>query len=179
MDLNNIKGSIEFKQYARFNNPIMRLANKLASFYTPFHSTFLTKFGVVKDQWQAENLTMNAAFAVFSGLAGNTGSQTAFSYLALGTSSTAVAASQTTLGAEITTNGLERAAATVSRVNTTQTNDTLQLTKTWTSSGSHTVEEIGYFNASSAGVMGGRSLTGTKTITTGETLAATYKIKFA
>lgn len=179
MDLNKIKGSIEFKQYTRFNNPIMRIANKLASFYTPIHTAFLAKFGVVKDQWQTENLTMNAGFAVFSGLAGNTGSQTAFSYLAVGTSSTAVSASQTTLGAEITTNGLARAAATVSRVTTTQTNDTLQLVKTWTSSGTHSVEEIGYFNASSAGVMGGRSLTGTKSIANGETLAATYKIKFA
>lgn len=125
------------------------------------------------------NSTMNAALAVFSGLAGNTGSQTAFGWLAVGTSSTAVAASQTTLQAEITTNGLARAAATVSRTTTTQTNDTLQLVKTWTASGSHTVEEVGYFNASSAGVMGGRALTSTKSIVSGETLTATYQIKFA
>lgn len=126
-----------------------------------------------------ENSTMNAGLAVFSGLAGNTGSQTAFGWLAVGTSSTAVAASQTTLQAEITTNGLARAAATVSQVTTTQTNDTLQLVKAWSVSGSSTVEEIGYFNASSAGVMGGRALTGTKAVVNGETLTATYQIKFS
>lgn len=134
--------------------------------------------GNVRDHSIIENLTMNAALAVFSGLIGNTGSQTAFTYLALGTSSTAVAASQTTLGAEITDSGLARAAATVSRVTTNQTNDTLQLTYTWTASGSKTIEEIGYFNAASSGVMGGRALTTTKTMVNGEQMIATYKIIF-
>lgn len=126
-----------------------------------------------------DNLTMNAALAVFSGLAGNTGSQTAFTYLAVGTSSTAVAASQTALQAEITDTGLARAAATVSRTTTTQTNDTLQLVKTWTASGSKTVEEVGYFNDATTGVMGGRALTTSKTLVNGETLTVTYQIKFA
>lgn len=124
------------------------------------------------------NLTMNAALAVYSGLAGNTGSQTAWGWLAVGTSSTAVSASQTTLSAEITDTGLQRAAATVSRVTTTQTNDTLQLTKTFTATGSKTIEETGYFNASSAGVMGGRVLTGTKSVVNGETITVTYQIIF-
>lgn len=126
-----------------------------------------------------DNSTMNVALAVFSGLAGNTGSQTAFTYLALGTSNTAVAASQTALVAEITDTGLQRASATVSRVTTTQTNDTLQLQKVFTATGSKTVEEVGYFNAASTGVMGGRALTGTKSVVNGETLTATYQIKFA
>ncbi len=136
--------------------------------------------GVSKwDTGWIDNGTPNVAFAVFSGLAGNTGSQAAFTYLAVGTSSTAFAASQTALQAEITDSGLERAAATVSRVTTTQTNDTLQLTKTWTATGSKTVEEIGVFNASSAGVMGGRALTTTKTLTSTDVLVGTYQIKFA
>jgi hypothetical protein len=141
--------------------------------------TIHDKDGKLRDDsgWM-ENLTMNVALAVFSGLVGNTGSQTAFTYLAVGTSSTAVAASQTTLGAEITDTGLARAAATVSRTTTNQTNDTLQLVKAWTATGSKTVEEIGYFNASSGGVMGGRALTTSKALTNGETLTATYKIIF-
>lgn len=132
-----------------------------------------------EDTGWMNNSTMNAALAVFSGLAGNTGSQTAFTYLALGTSSTAVSASQTALQAEITTNNLGRAAATVSRVTTTQTNDTLQLTKTFTATGTSAIEEVGYFNASSSGVMGGRALTGTKTVVNGEQIVVTYNIKFA
>lgn len=126
-----------------------------------------------------DNGTPNVAFAVLSGLAGNTGSQNAFTYLAVGSGSTAFAASQTTLVTEITDTGLERAAATVSRVTTTQTNDTLQLTKTWTATGTKTVEEIGVFNASSAGVMGGRALTGTKSLSNTDILVGTYQIKFA
>lgn len=125
------------------------------------------------------NSTMNAALAVFAGLAGNTGGQTAFGYLAVGSSNTAVAASQTALQSEITTNGLARAAAIISRVTTTQPNDTLQFYKQWTASGSSTVEEIGYFNASSGGVMGGRALTGTKSVANGETLTATYQVKIS
>jgi len=126
-----------------------------------------------------DNLTMNGALAVFSGLVGNTGSQTAFTYLALGTSSTAVSASQTTLVAEIIDSGLSRVSATVSRTTTTQTNDTLQLTTTWTASGSKTINEVGYFNAASSGVMGGRALTGTITVASGQLLTGTYKIIFS
>ena len=134
--------------------------------------------GRVRDHSIGDNLTMNAALAVYSGLIGNTGSQTAFTYLACGTSNTAVAASQTALGSEIVSSGLERASATVSRTTTTQTNDTLQLAKTFTATGSLTVEEVGYFNASSAGVMGGRYLTGSKVLINGESMTVTYKIIF-
>lgn len=138
------------------------------------------KFGNVKDDsgWM-QNVITNGALAVFSGLIGNTGSQTAFTYLAVGTSTTAAAASQTTLVAEITDTGLARHAATVTRSTTTQTNDTLQLDYTWTATGSKTVEEIGVFNASSAGVMAGRKVTGSKVMTNTDTLVATYKIIFS
>lgn len=141
--------------------------------------TIRDKNGKVRDHSVIENATMNAALAVFSGLIGATGAQTAFTYLGLGTSNTAVAASQTTLGAEISTLGLQRASATVSRTTTNQTNDTLQLTKTFTATGSISVEEVGYFNAASSGVMGGRALTTTKSLVNGETLTVTYKIIFS
>lgn len=125
-----------------------------------------------------KNLTTNAGKAQFALLAGDA-SAVPFTYLAVGTSSTAVAATDTTLGAEITDTGLERAAATVSRVTTTVTNDTLQLTKTWTATGSKTVEEVGYFNAASTGTLGGHALTTSKAVSSGETLTGTYQVKFA
>ena len=126
-----------------------------------------------------KNTITNACLAELSGLAGNTGSKTAFTYLAVGTDSTAESAAHTALQAETTTNGLERAAATVSQVTTTQTNDTLQLTKTWTATGTVVVEEVGAFNAASAGTMFGRKLTTTKTVNNGETLTGTYQFIFA
>lgn len=121
----------------------------------------------------------NAGFAALAGLAGNTGTVDPFTYLAVGTSTTAFSAAQTALVGEISTAGLSRASATVSRVTTTQTNDTLQLLKTFTLSGSATVEEVGAFNASSSGVMLGRALTSTVTLVSGDEFTITYKFKFA
>lgn len=137
------------------------------------------KDGNIKWELDFTNTITNVGFAVIAGLAGNTGSQTAFTYLAVGTSNTAPAASQTALGGEITTNGLGRAAATVSRVTTTQTNDTLQLYKLFTVTGTSTVEEAGIFNDSTTGIMLGRALTTSKSVVNGDTLAVTYKVKFA
>jgi len=135
------------------------------------------KNGNIKsDTGWLKNTITNAGLAAVAGLIGNTGTITAFTYLAVGTSNTAESASHTTLQTEITDSGLERASATVSRVTTTQTNDTLQLVKTWTASGSKTVEEIGIFNASSSGTMLGRKLTTSKALSSGDTLEATYKI---
>lgn len=123
----------------------------------------------------------NASFAVLSGLALNVDAQTAFTYLANGSGSTAAAASQTALVSENNnTYGFGRAAATCTRATTTQTNDTAQLVKTWTATGTVTVREVGIFNASSSGTMLARSvLAADKTIASGETYALTYKVKFA
>jgi len=128
--------------------------------------------------WMKNTIT-NAALAVVSGLVGNVDTQTAFAYLALGTDSTAESAAHTALQAEISDGGLERAAATVSRQTTNQTNDTLQLYRVWTATGSKTIEEIGTFNDASAGSMLGRKLTTTKTVTSGDAVVATYKFVFS
>lgn len=125
------------------------------------------------------NTITNAWLAVMSGLVGNTGSQVAFTYLAIGSDNTAASASQTALVSEITTNGWARAAATVSRVTTTQTNDTLQLLKQWSISGALTVEEAGVFNDATTWVMLARQLTGTKVLGNGDTYQITYKIIFS
>lgn len=134
--------------------------------------------GKVKDYAKIHNKMTNASLAAISGLVGNTGSQNAFTYLELGTDSTAVSAAHTALQAAITDSGLARAAATVSRTTTTQTNDTLVLTYSWTASGSKTLEEVGVFNASSAGVMLCRALTTSKAIVSGNVVTITYSIKF-
>ncbi len=124
------------------------------------------------------NMLMNVYPAVVAGLVGNTGAQTAFGWIALGTSNTPVAQSQTTLVAETVVSGLARAAATISRTTTTQTNDTLNFVKTFTAAGTATIEEVGIFNASSSGVMACRALTTSKILISGDVLAVTYTIKF-
>jgi hypothetical protein len=131
------------------------------------------------DTGEMRNTIANTGLAVVSGLVGNTGSEVAFTYLAVGTDNTAESAAHTALQAEITTGGLARASATVSQETTTQTDDTLQLLKIWTASATHSVEEVGAFNDASAGIMLGRKLTGTKGVDSGETLTGTYKFIFA
>lgn len=124
------------------------------------------------------NIITNAGKAQIALLAGDA-TATPFTFLAVGTSTTAVAATDTTLTAEIVDSGLERAAGTVSRVTTTVTNDTLNVTKTWTATGTKTVEEVGLFNAASAGTMLGHALTTSKALISGDQLIATYQVKFA
>ncbi len=135
-----------------------------------------------KSKWDTgfiKNIATNAGKAAVAGLVGNTGGLTAFTYLAVGTSNTAVNATDTALGAEVSTSGLARASATVSRITTTVTNDTLQLTYTWTASGSVTVQEVGAFNAASIGTMLGHALTGAKSVASGDILVGTYTFKFS
>jgi len=135
--------------------------------------------GKIVEDITINNGITNAGFAALAGLAGNTGTINPFTYIAVGTSSTAFSAAQTALIGEISTAGLSRASATVSRVTTTQTNDTLQLVKTFTLSGSATVEEVGAFNASSSGTMLGRVLTSTVTLVPGDEFTVIYKFKFS
>lgn len=133
---------------------------------------------LLQDTGFQKNGITNVALAAFSGLIGNTGSQTAFTYLAVGTGTTAFAASQTTLVTEITDTGLARAAATISRSTTTQTADTLQLDYTWTATGTKTIGEVGVFNAASVGVMAARKVPTAVTVVNTQTLLVTYKIVF-
>lgn len=135
--------------------------------------------GELLERTERDNTITNAALAVISGLVGNTGSQTAFGYLAIGTSATAPAASQTALVAETAVSGLVRSSATVTRTTTAQTNDTLSLAHTWTAGGTAAINEVGIFNDPTVGVMLGRALTTAKNLLSGDTLAITYTVQFS
>lgn len=135
--------------------------------------------GNVKDSWTVDNVVTNVGKAELANLTGNVSTPVEFTYLAVGTSATAVDATDTTLTAEITDTGLERASGTVSRETTTTTNDTFKITNTWTATGSKTVEEVGVFNDASAGTMLSHALTTSKAVTSGETLTATYTLRFS
>ena len=134
--------------------------------------------GKIRDTFEVKNLVTTAGFAQLALLAGDA-TAVPFTYIAVGTSATAVDISDTTLNAETTTNGLERVAGTVSRVTTTGTNDTYKITTTWEATGSVSVEEVGVFNDASAGTMLSHALTGTKEVTNGETLQGVYTLAFA
>lgn len=143
-----------------------------------YHFEIYDSKGQLKDKWSVDNLVTSAGKAQLALLAGDS-TATPFTYIAVGTSTTAVNVSQTALSAETVTNGLERAAGTISRTTTTVTNDTFNLTKTFTATGTVAVEEVGVFNASSSGTMLSRALTSTKTVLNTETFIVTYTLAFA
>jgi hypothetical protein len=104
------------------------------------------------DYYWRKNIVTNVGLAevirlVFSGLTG-----TKFGYLAIGTGTTAEAATDTELGHEIA-----RKSATVTQTTTTITNDTAKLEATFSKddglTGTSNVSESGIFNASTGGVL--------------------------
>jgi len=127
----------------------------------------------------SENLTPNTGLAGFIKRMGGDGATAGFTYLALGTGSTAADATDTALETEITDSGLARAAATVSYEDTTTTGDTLQLVKAFTATGSKTVTEIGILNASSSGVLGGRVVKTGVPLEADDIYTVTYSIQLA
>ena len=125
------------------------------------------------------NLTPNTGLAGFIKRMGGDGSTAGFTYLALGIGTTAAAATDTALESEITDSGLERAAATVTYEDTTTTDDTLQLVKSWTATGSKSVTEIGILNAASVGILGGRVVKTAVPLESGDIYQVTYKVVLA
>lgn len=130
--------------------------------------------GEVIDSREIKNLIVTAGKAGMASRLNGSGGEAAFTYLAVGIGTGAAAAGDTTLGSEITDSGLARAAATVSRVTTTVTNDTARLVYSWTVSGTKAVTEAGAFNASSAGTLLGRQVFSAINVESGDTLQLTY-----
>ncbi len=127
----------------------------------------------------SENLTPNTGLAAFIKRIGGDVSTNGFTYLALGTGTTAADATDTNLETEITDSGLARAAATVSYETTTTTGDTLQLVKSFTATGSKDVTEIGILNASSSGTLGGRVVKTAVPLEADDVYSVTYQILLA
>ena len=126
---------------------------------------------------KTKNTITNVGKAEIANLIGNVSSPTAFTFLGVGVGTAAAAATDTTLGSEIVDTGLARAAATMSRVTTTTTNDTVQLLKAWTATGVKAVTECGFFNAVTVGILGGRQVFTAVNTANGDILQITYKIQ--
>lgn len=103
------------------------------------------------------------------------GSEAAFTYIAVGTGTTAANVADTTLETEIADSGLSRAAATASRVTTDTTNDTAQLVKTFSVTGTKAVTESGVLNAASTGTLLARQVFSAINVVNGDSLQITWK----
>ena len=121
----------------------------------------------------------NAGFALVADRMGAVVGGAAVTYLALGTGGTGEVPANTALETEITDTGLARAAATVSRVTTTVTDDTLQLLYEWTATGVKILREIGAFNAAAAGTMLARKTYAAITTANTDHVKMTYKFPFS
>lgn len=134
--------------------------------------------GFIKEGRIVRNTVTNTGKAAMASRFNGSGGEAAFTYLAVGTGATAAAAGDTALGAEISTSGLSRANATVSRVTTTQTNDTAQALYTWTASGSVSPTECGILNASSSGILAARQVFTAIPLVSTDSFQLTYKVQF-
>lgn len=134
-------------------------------------------FGSWNSSKVLSNLITNAGFAGAASRINGDGAEAVFTYIAVGTGTTAANAADTTLETETATSGLSRAAGTASRITTTQTNDTAQVTKTFSVSGSVAVTEAGLLNASSSGVLLARQVFSAINVVSGDSLTITWKIQ--
>lgn len=138
---------------------------------------FLT--GMWVGEMAVANLLTNAGIAAIAGRINGHGSVAAFTYIAVGTGTTAADVTDTALEAEITDSGLARANGTVDRETDTVTNDTASITYTWTASGSKAVTESGVLNAGASGILLNRQVFSAVNLVNGNSFQVTHKFKAA
>lgn len=134
--------------------------------------------GRVLEETRVNNLTVNVGKAEVAKLIGAGLGGTAFQYIAIGTGTTAEAATDTAMQTEIA-----RKAATVTNVTTTLTNDTARFVATFSSAdgltGTAAVTEYGLFNATTGGTMLAHSIKAAKNMDwdAGEQLEVTWDVQ--
>lgn len=137
------------------------------------------KLPMITGYWTTKAIMANTVTAKGKEIASKrTGGLTAnaLGYVALGSGSPGSNA----LGSELSSNGSARAAATVTSQTTTTTNDTVQLYKLFTFTGTiASITEEGLFDASSTGNMGASQTFSSIAAENGDTLEITHKIIFA
>lgn len=143
------------------------------AWYAPFVSPF---FGMWSMKRLVSNLVTNAGLAGIASRINGSGGEAAFTYIAVGTGTTAAAAGDTALQTELASSGLSRANGTVSRVTTDVTNDSARVTYTFTVTGSQAVTEAGLLNASSSGTLLARQVFSAVNVVNGDSLAITWTI---
>jgi hypothetical protein len=142
--------------------------------YAPLLLPFLGHYANSK---LASNLITNAGRALISGLINGSGAPAAATFVAVGTGTTAAATGDTTLQTETATSGLSRAAGTASLVTTSVTNDTAQVLKSFSVTGTVAVTEAGLLNAASVGTLLCRQVFTAINVVNTDTLQITWKVQ--
>lgn len=130
--------------------------------------------GIWSDSRLISNLTTTAGKAGVASRINGSGGAAAFTYIAVGTGTTAAAIGDTTLETELAASGLSRANATASIVTTDTTNDSARLVQTFTVTGTAAVTESGVLNASSGGTLLARQVFSAVNVVNGDSLQVTW-----
>jgi hypothetical protein len=146
------------------------LGNYLAAY--GLRIPFIT--GIWSDSRIISNLVTDAGRAGVASRINGAGGEAAFTWIAVGTGTTAAANADTTLQTELATSGLSRANATASRVTTDVTNDSARLVNSFTVTGTAAVTESGVLNAASSGVLLARQVFSAVNVINGDTLQVTW-----
>lgn len=133
--------------------------------------------GELIDAREVKNLVVDAGKAGLASRINGAGGEAAFTYVAIGTGTTAATATDTQLGTEITTGGGGRAAATCTRVTTTKANDTAQMQLTYNFTTNFAVSESGILNAASVGTLLCRQTFSTVNVANADSLQVTWKVQ--
>ncbi len=154
-------------------------------------STFGVRIPFVTGRWQFSRLVANGITntgkAALASRFNGSGGEAAFTAIGIGTDATAFAATQTALlagkkadaTADSGVHALATASVTASRVTTTVTNDTAQLTGTIAVTGTMTITESGVFNADTNGVMACRQTFSGVAVASGDSFVPTWKVSNA
>ena len=123
--------------------------------------------GNIKDEKKVENLIVDTGLDYIASRMSGT-SESVMSHMAVGTGSTAAAASDTTLGTELDRNAL---------TSTTVTDNAVAYVCSWAAGdGTGSLTEAGIFNAASAGTMLCRTVFGTVTKAADDSITITWTI---
>lgn len=144
-------------------------------------SPYAPKIPLLLGHWAKKktvsNLVTTAGKAGIASRINGSGGEAAFTYIAVGTGTTAAAAGDTALQTESASSGLSRANSTASRVTTTTTNDTAQLQNTFSVTGTVAVTESGILNAASSGTLLARQVFSAVNVVNGDSLQVTWKVQ--
>ena len=147
-------------------------------FLSPFAYQKLGFLSFLLGGWASKmalhNLVTSAGMAGVASRINGDGAEAAFTYIAVGTGTTAADADDTTLETETAASGLSRAAATASRTTTDVTNDTATLVKTFSVTGTVAVTESGVLNAASNGVLLARRVFSAVNVVNTDSLMVTW-----
>lgn len=143
----------------------------------PYAKVIAPFLGHYADSKVIGNLVTTVGFAGSAGRLMGSGAPAAFTWIALGTGATAAAITDTTLQTELSTLGLARVSGTVSLVTTTGSNDTAQVTNTFSVTGTAAVTESGILNAASVGTLLTHQVFSAINVINGDSLAVTWKVQ--